>query len=140
MLMNAACDAVCVMTPLLRALSFIGACFVIASAFMLLRSMAVDGPAGERPIVEYKDYVSILLTALAVMIAVATIIAAFGGFWGFEVLRKELVKTAAETSTKVAEAKIAEVVPGLVEKALKFDREVPAAEADQIAEEYGKEE
>jgi flagellar basal body-associated protein FliL len=84
---------------------------------------------------DYKDFVTILLTGIAVMIAVGAVAVALFAVWGFSALREE----ARESARRAAEARIDELVPSLVEKALKFDREAAGAEADQIAQEYGKE-
>jgi hypothetical protein len=102
--------------------------------------MAGNSPAtGNHPVVEYKDFVSILLTAIAVMIGVAAVFAAFAAIWGFDLLRREIVKTATEAAERAAAARVNELVPGLVDKAIEFEREVPGTEADKIAEEFGKE-
>ena len=125
---------------ILRALAALGVCFLIASALMALYFMAGNSPAtGDHPVVEYKDFVSILLTAIAVMIGVAAVFAAFAAIWGFDLLRKEIVKTATEAAERAAAARVNELVPSQVDKALEFEREVPGAEADKIAEEFGKE-
>jgi hypothetical protein len=129
-----------------RALQAVGWCFVIAAAIAIC-VIAGRGPSAGNPVVEYKDFVSILLTALGVMIAVGAVVAAVGAFYGFEVLRREVVHAAAEaarkaaesTATQVAQTKVDEIVPGLVEKSMKIDRQVTATEADKIAKEFGKE-
>jgi heme/copper-type cytochrome/quinol oxidase subunit 2 len=127
------------MSMILRALQIVGVCFLIASALMALYFVAGSSQtAGDRPVVEYKDFISILLTAVAVMIAIGAFIAAFAAIWGFDLLRREIVKTSTETATKVAAARVDELVPGLVEKALDFERDIPGPEADQIAEQFGK--
>src|SRR6202034_452067 len=104
-----------------RAVQTIGWCFAIAVALVALFLALQKGPAGPQPLVEYKDFVSILLTAIAVMIAVGAVIAAFAAIWGFDLLRREIVKTATDTATKVATdaatARVDALVPGLVEKA-----------------------
>ena len=93
------------------------------------------------PLVEYKDFVTILLTALGVMIAIATIFAAIGAFWGFDLLRRE---TQASTE-RAARAQVDAILPSLVEQALRFERQAGAqqntdASADQIAQEMAKDE
>jgi hypothetical protein len=53
--------------------------------------------------IEYKDFISILLTALAVMIAVATILLAALALWGFGALKDEargVAKSVAERTAK----------------------------------------
>jgi hypothetical protein len=122
---------------ILRALQVIGWCFIIAASIAIC-VMAGRGPSGS-PVLEYKDFVSILLTALGVMIAIGAVLAAVAAVWGFETLRKETTNAAVLTATRVAEEKINEIVPGLVEKAAKIDREVSGPRADKIAEEFGKE-
>jgi hypothetical protein len=128
------------MSMILRALAILGVCFLIALALMALYFIAGHSPAtGDHPVVEYKDFVSILLTAIAVMIGVAAVFAAFAAIWGFDLLRREIVKTATEAAERAAAARVNELVPSQVDKALEFEREVPGAEADKIAEEFGKE-
>lgn len=109
------------MAMLFRALQVVGWLFVISvsgvAIFVMLRSSAT----GEHPVVEYKDFVSILLTALGVMIALAAVLAAVAAFLGFENVKKD------------------EIVPSLVENLLGVDRQVPGPEADQIAQEYARE-
>jgi hypothetical protein len=130
-----------------RAVQVIGWCLVVASAVSMAWIYEVRGSAGETPVVEYKDFVSILLTSLGVMIAVAAVAAAFAAIWGFEFMRREVVKAAIEraekvakeTATQVAQTKIDEIVPGLVEKTAKIDREISGPRADKIAEEFRKE-
>jgi hypothetical protein len=136
------------MSLILRALAAVGLCFVLAAAWMAIQLVAGGGSTtGQMAVVEYKDFVTILLTALAVMIAVGTIMAAFAAIYGFDLLRKELVKASAETAAKVAaeqaekiaRARVDELVPGLVDQTVRFEREVPAEAANEIAKEFGKE-
>jgi hypothetical protein len=72
------------------------------------------------------------------MIAVGAVAAAFAAIYGFGLLRDEMKKIAAAAATQTAADKIDEVVPGLVEKALRFGSEIPGPEANQIAREIGK--
>lgn len=51
---------------------------------------------------EYKDLIAIILTALAVMIAVATVVLAALAVWGFAALREEASSRAAREARKVA--------------------------------------
>jgi hypothetical protein len=97
----------------------------------------------EAPILEYKDFVAILLTALGVMIAIVTVFAAFGAIWGFDLLRRETHATA----EKVARDKVDEILPSLVEQAVRFQMQGPNTQsgqdnsgdqADQIADEIAK--
>jgi hypothetical protein len=59
-------------------------------------------PISEARGIEYKYFISILLTALAVMIAVATILIAVAAIWGFAVLREEARSSAERIAAKVA--------------------------------------
>jgi hypothetical protein len=59
-------------------------------------------PIKEADGIEYKDFISILLTALGVMIAAATILIATAAIWGFAVLREEARSSAERTAAKVA--------------------------------------
>ena len=52
--------------------------------------------------VEYKDLVVIILTALGVMIAVATIVLAALAIWGFSTLREEASRIAREVAPAAA--------------------------------------
>ena len=52
--------------------------------------------------IEYKDYITILLTALAVMMAMATILLAALAIWGFGALKDEAKKVAQEVAQRVA--------------------------------------
>lgn len=62
------------------------------------------------PSVDYKDFVSLLLTALGLMIAIGAFFIAVFAFWGYREAT-ELVKRTAE---EVAKAEVAEQVPSLV--------------------------
>jgi NADH:ubiquinone oxidoreductase subunit 4 (subunit M) len=125
---------------ILRALHAVGWCFIIAASIVVICVMARRGSPGGAPVVEYKDFVSILLTALGVMIALGAVLAALAAIYGFETIRKEAVHAAEQTAARVAESKVNEIVPRLVEQVAKIDREVSGTQADQIAEEIDKEE
>jgi hypothetical protein len=89
--------------------------------------------------VEFKDFASILLTAVAVMFAIATVVIALAAIWGFSQLKDEAAKVARDVASTVAKARAEEIVPGVVEQALNFDKQaVSAVDADKIAQEYGK--
>lgn len=130
----------------LRALQAVGWCFVIAASIAIC-VIAGRTPSAGNAVFEYKDFVSILLTALGVMIAVGAVVVALAAIWGFELLRREVVsaaakaaqETAAATATQIAQVKIDAIVPGLVEKAIEIDRQITGKQADKIAEEFGKE-
>lgn len=63
------------------------------------------GSPGGAPL-EYKDFISIILSALAVMLAALTLFVAVAAIWGFAALREEARSSAEqearETATKVA--------------------------------------
>ena len=91
--------------------------------------------AGIAQTIEYKDFISILLTGLAVMIAVATILVAAGAIWGFEFLRKETTQTAEREARTVAERtarSVAEAVATRTARATPL-AETTEAEADELA-------
>ena len=127
------------MSLLLRALRIIGWCFLGAAALEAAYVISGSPASGAHPTVEYKDFVSILLTALGVMIALAAVAAALAAVWGFEFLRKEMHKIAAETAADVAKKEVQAIVPGLVEETSAFAREAQRLPADAVAEEYGRE-
>ena len=83
-------------------------CFNIALGILVIYLLArgYQPPPKDGQTIEYKDFISILLTGLAVMIAVATIILAAAAVWGFEAIRKDAKASAEivarETATNVA--------------------------------------
>jgi heme/copper-type cytochrome/quinol oxidase subunit 2 len=86
-------------------------CFNVALGILViyLQSRAYHSPGKEAQPIEYKDFISILLTGLAVMIAVATIVLAAAAIWGFEALRKE-AKASAENVARETATAVATVV------------------------------
>lgn len=102
---------------------------------MFLFVATSDSISSEHPNIEYKDFVSILLTALAVMIAIAAVIAALAAIWGFAVLREEVSKAA----SSAARSETRKIVPGLVEEAMAFAQFGRESRGDEVADEYGKE-
>lgn len=52
--------------------------------------------------IEYKDFISIVLTALAVIIAALTVFVAVAAIWGFTALREEARATAERVATSTA--------------------------------------
>jgi hypothetical protein len=133
-----------------RAFISVAVLFICAIAVLILYCVAhgnlvahgdLFGP--HPPVVEYKDFVTILLTALAVMIAVAAFVGAIAAVWGFTALREETHR-AAEVAAKiaaeaVAKAHVETTVPRLVEEAVSFALKSKDTKADAVAEEYGKE-
>jgi hypothetical protein len=120
---------------LLRAAQIIGWCFVIAAVLTALYASVGEPASSGKPVIDYKDYVSILLTALGVMIAIGAVAAAFAAVWGFEFLRREMSRLATETAKKEVQA----IVPGLVAEAMDFAEKSKAVHGDAVAEEYGRE-
>lgn len=53
--------------------------------------------------IEFKDLITIVLTAIAVLLAAVTIIIALLAFWGYSSIREAAVKSAQETAKRVAE-------------------------------------
>ena len=89
--------------------------------------------------IEYKDFISILLTALGVMIALAALLVAMLAVWTY----KNAMELITDASRKAARERVDEVVPDLVEDALRFAREEPAdaaRKADEIASSYSRQE
>jgi hypothetical protein len=99
------------------------------------------------PLVEYKDFVTILLTALAVMIAIATVLAAMAAVWGYVEIREGInrrvdeiaSKRAAEVATEVAKDRTNAMVPELVNRAIEFAKQSEDVKGDEVADEIGKE-
>ena len=87
------------------------------------------------PIIEYKDFVTILLTALGVMIAVAAIFAAIAAIWGFEFLRRETRESAEKAARQQTEA----MLPSLVQQQVQFELQGVKTSGDEIAAEMSKE-
>jgi hypothetical protein len=65
------------------------ACFNVALGVLVLwfLSRGYQPLPKEAQALEYKDFISILLTGLAVMIAAGTIMIAAAAVWGFEAIR-----------------------------------------------------
>jgi hypothetical protein len=94
---------------------------------------------GEGPSVEYKDFVSILLTVLAVMIGVAAFIVALVAIWGIAEGRKMLESIARDIAEQAAIKRVNDLVPRMVDEALAFDQSQPDVEesnGNRIAEAY----
>lgn len=127
-----------------KALKLFAVLFICALTVLLFHFIAKgDLEKPSAPIVEYKDFVTILLTALGVIIAIATIFAAIGAIWGFDLLRRETHASA----EKAAREKVDEILPSLVEQAVRFQLQGSNAlsggkgsndQADQIADEVAK--
>jgi hypothetical protein len=126
-----------------RALQIGVTVFVCAQMVLILHFVGhgdLERPSA--PLIEYKDFVSILLMALGVMIAIATIFAAIGAFWGFDLLKRETQASA----EKIARERIEAMLPGLVVRAVRFEMQgqeglaQPSVDvsADQIADEIAK--
>jgi hypothetical protein len=107
----------------------------VALLGIMLYFVAANDVSSAHPAIEYKDFVSILLTSLGVMIAIAAVIAALAAIWGFSVLREEVRRAAMLTARKETR----KIVPTLVSDQLEFERQGKETMADKIAEEYGKE-
>src|ERR1700688_4495049 len=92
--------------------------FFIGLAILILWLVVGGKLAAEHPTVEYKDFVAILLTGLAVMIAVATVLAAAAAIWGYAIIREEIIRTVERVATKraeeIARERTNDLVPRLV--------------------------
>src|SRR4051794_26710329 len=84
--------------------------FNVALGLLVLYLLSPHSPP-ESSTLEYKDFISILLTGLAVMIAVATILLAAAAIWGFELIRKE-ARLSAEHEASVVAERVAREVAG----------------------------
>jgi hypothetical protein len=94
-------------------------------------------------VVEYKDFISILLTAIAVMIAIATVVSAIAAVWGYGVIREELNRTVAriagDRAEEIARGRIDVMVPRLVAAQMAFEKQGTGTRGDEVAEEVSKE-
>lgn len=120
---------------LARALPIVATAFVCALVVLVFHFVAKgDLEKPSAPLVEYKDFVTILLTSLGVMIAIATIFAAIGAFWGFDLLKRETQASA----EKAAREQVVAMLPALVQNAVRFETQGLRSSADQIADEVAK--
>jgi hypothetical protein len=99
-------------------------------------------PPKDAQTIEYKDFISILLTGLAVMMAVGTIMIAAAAVWGFEAIRKE-VRVSADAVARETATRIAKEVAGPI--AARTAREVSPsdtspAEAGELVDALAAEE
>jgi hypothetical protein len=105
-------------------------------------SRGYQPPPKDAQTLEYKDFVTILLTVLAVMIAVATIMLAAAAVWGFEAIRKE-AKASAEIEARSIAAKVAKDIAETVAARTARDTapsETTSGEADALVEALAAEE
>lgn len=98
--------------------------WVFAAIFYLHPTLSI----GNSHDLEYKDFISMLLTALGVLIAVMATTFAIAAIWGYGALREEVIKaskaeargaaetearaTAEEVATKVARELAQQTLPG----------------------------
>jgi hypothetical protein len=126
----------------LRAVAWCLFC-ALAVLFLYLYINGQIGAGPDHPVIEYKDFVTILLTALAVMIAVATVVVAVAAVWGYVAIRDEISRTVKEIAGKraeeVARDRIEAIAPGLVKEIIRFDEQLSESRSDDIAKEYSKE-
>jgi hypothetical protein len=123
-----------------RALAIAALLFVCGQTVLILHFIAhgdLSKPAA--PLIEYKDFVTILLTALGVMIAVAAIAAAFAAIWGFEFLRRETRESAEKAARLQTEAMLPTLLPNLVQQQVQFELQGVKTSGDEIAAEMSKE-
>lgn len=119
-----------------RALNLITVLFVCGQTVLILHFVARgDLSSPSAPIIEYKDFVTILLTALGVMIAVGAIFAAVAAIWGFEFLRRETRESAEKAARQQTEA----MLPSLVQQQVRFELQGMKTSGDEIAAEMSKE-
>jgi Na+-transporting methylmalonyl-CoA/oxaloacetate decarboxylase gamma subunit len=100
---------------------------VLALFFIFHGGTPLAGP------LEYKDFISIILTALGVMIAILALGLAVAAVWGFSELKRAVRRTARRT----AEAELASTVPPLTRRLVEEWLEVKTKEGtiteDQVA-------
>ena len=91
------------------------------------------------PQVEYKDFVAILLTALAVMIGIAAFLVAVIAIWGFaegkRMLEMVAQKTAETVAERVAISRVNALIPAQVALAIQAEKD-DIGDSDKIAEAY----
>ncbi len=103
---------------------------VVLVVFWILKSPAT---ALSSPSLEYKDFVSILLTAIGVMIAVLTIFLAVVALWGYAQLKEEARRVADDVAREVGKQSAEEVAREVGKQSAV---EVATFEARRAAEEF----
>lgn len=84
----------------MRPLEFIALIVGVALIVTLLMSLgALHAPQPEKAVIEYKDFISILLTAITVALAVLALGIAALAIWGY----KEFMSKAHDSAVKVAD-------------------------------------
>jgi hypothetical protein len=87
------------------AIAFLVLCNVALGILVLyFLSRGYQPPPKASQTIEYKDFISILLTGLAVMIAVMTVFLAAAAIWGYERIRRDVLVAAEVEARKVATA------------------------------------
>jgi Na+/melibiose symporter-like transporter len=71
---------------------------LMCSAYLFLAS----GPAPEKPIIEWKDYVTILLTVVTIVMGAAALLIAMVAIWGYTSLREHAENTARKAGEEAA--------------------------------------
>ncbi|MBI5264612.1 MAG: hypothetical protein HY852_22690 [Bradyrhizobium sp.] len=85
------------------AIAFLVLCNVALGILVLyFLSRGYQPPPKDAQTIEYKDFISILLTGLAVMIAVMTVFLAAAAIWGYERIRKDVLEAAEKEARTVA--------------------------------------
>ena len=119
------------------------AAWVVALYFMFSRASHqrwFGFPAiGAGPSVEYKDFIAILLTVLAVMIGIAAFMVALVAIWGIAEGKKMLEGIATEIAEKAANKRVDEMLPRSMEEVLAFDQAAPdiqETDGNRVAEAY----
>jgi hypothetical protein len=106
-------------------------CFNVALGVLVVYMLArgYQPPPKDAQTIEYKDFISILLTGLAVMLAVGTIMIAAAAVWGFEAIRKE-VRISADAVARETSMRVAKEVAGPV--AARTAREVGPSDTSPV--------
>jgi hypothetical protein len=83
--------------------------------------------------IEYKDFIAILLTGIALMVALLALVAAGAAVWGFENIRKEAARVAKKEARRAAKDEANSVATRTVREFL--DQTAPATDYGMAASE-----
>ena len=108
-----------------RVESFFVFCSIFTLMVIVIYLLSPHSPNARAHEIEYKDFISILLTGLAVMVAVATVLLAAAAIWAFEFIRREACAAAILEAKKVAEKEARETASAV---AIRMARSITPAE------------
>lgn len=112
-------------------LGILNAAIIIVFTFIFSKSgFSFPGmqQAATSHVIDYKDYVSILLTAIGVMIAILTLFLAIAAIWGYAQIKNEATRWAQKTATKSAKETAERIIP---QEVARFYREMTDKESSQ---------